>query len=400
MLALGTLAQTVTCALLYGIPFLLPYLRRTAHLSLAQAGTVAAAPALGLVATLVLWGVVADRRGERAVITAGVALTGVVALAAALSHGVVLLTVALAVMGACGASPNAASGRLVMGWFPVQQRGLAMGIRQMGQPLGVATAALLLPPLAEAGGIRLALGVPALLCLVVAAAVGALVRDPPAGSGGRAARGAGREPAGSPYRTATLWRVHAASGLLVVPQFATAVFAADYLVSERGWDAGAAGRVLAVVAVAGALGRLGVGRWSDIAGSRIGPMRRIALLSAVTMLLVGFAAGLRSWLLLPALAAASIVSVADNGLGFTATAELAGRSWSGRALGVQNTSQNVAAFATGPLVGALAGARGYGIAFGTCAVLPVLAAAVAPVAGERAARTAQEAREAQQPATG
>jgi hypothetical protein len=30
-------------------------------------------------------------------------------------------------------------------------------------------------------------------------------------------------------------------------------------------------------------------------------------------------------------------SVSDNGLGFTATAELAGRAWSGRGLGVQNT---------------------------------------------------------------
>ncbi|MHB8273344.1 MAG: hypothetical protein ACYDC9_01015 [Dermatophilaceae bacterium] len=42
-----------------------------------------------------------------------------------------------------------------------------------------------------------------------------------------------------------------------------------------------------------------------------------------------------------------------------ATAELVGRAWSGRALGVQNTMQNVAAFATAPLVGALAGSFGF-----------------------------------------
>ncbi len=380
MLSLGTLAQTVTCALLYGIPFLVPYLRRTAHLSLVEAGTLAAAPSFGLVATLVLWGVAADRRGERVVLIVGVALTGFAALVAAAARGTVLLGVALAVMGACGASPNAASGRLVMGWFPAAERGLAMGVRQMGQPLGVATAALLLPPLAETGGTRLALGVPAALCLVVAAALGALVRDPPARS--PAAGTSPPAPVRSPYRTPTLWRVHAASGLLVVPQFATAVFGAEYLVSQRGWEATSAGRALAVVALVGALGRLVVGRWSDVVGSRLRPMRQIAVLSALTMALVGWAAAAGSWLLLPALAAASVVSVADNGLGFTATAELAGRDWAGRALGVQNTSQNLAAFATGPLVGALAGARGFGAAFAACALFPLLGAVAAPVAHE------------------
>jgi sugar phosphate permease len=35
------------------------------------------------------------------------------------------------------ASSNSASGRLVVGWFPPERRGLAMGIRQTAQPLGV-----------------------------------------------------------------------------------------------------------------------------------------------------------------------------------------------------------------------------------------------------------------------
>jgi MFS family permease len=89
-----------------------------------------------------------------------------------------------------------------------------------------------------------------------------------------------------------------------------------------------------------------------------------------------------------ALAVASIVSVSDNGLGFTATAELAGRAWSGRALGVQNTMQNVAAFATAPLVGLLAGSYGFGWAFAAVAVFPALGAWLTPVKGERQARSA------------
>jgi MFS family permease len=136
------------------------------------------------------------------------------------------------------------------------------------------------------------------------------------------------------------------------------------------------------VALGGALGRLGVGRWSDHVGSRLRPMRQVALLSAATMLLVALAVLSQSWLVLLALGTASVVSVTDNGLGFTATAELAGTDWSGRALGTQNTAQYLVAFGTGPLVGALAGSRGFGFAFAACAAFPLLGALVTPVRHE------------------
>jgi sugar phosphate permease len=392
MLGLGTAAQTVASTLMFGLPFLLPTLRRTDGLSLAEAGALAAAPSVGLVLTLILWGTLADRYGERAVLATGLTLTGTIALASTTATQPTARGFAFALIGAAGASVNAASGRLVMGWFGVRQRGVAMGVRQMGQPLGVAAAALVMPPLAQTHGLGAALAVPALACLVVALLIAVWARDPAprsaawarsAASGGSAAADASPvAAAASPYRRPTLWRVHAASSLLVVPQFATATFSAEYLVSGRHWDGSDAGRLLAAVAVVGALGRLGAGRWSDLVGSRLRPMRQVAVLSAVTMVLVGVAVHDGSWLVLAALAVASVVSVSDNGLGFTATAELAGRAWSGRALGVQNTAQNLAAFATGPLIGALAGARGFAVAFGACAAFPLLGAWATPVHAE------------------
>ena len=382
MLALGTTAQAVASSLMFGLPFLLPYLRRTEGLTLAQGGALVAAPSLGMVVTLIAWGAFADRYGERLAIALGLGLTGVLGLGAALVSGLGGRAVLFALVGAAGASVNSASGRLVMGWFGAHQRGLAMGIRQTGLPLGIAFAGALLPPLAGWGGLRLALAVPAASCLVVTAAVVLFAADPPH------QRVAEHTRPRSPYRALILWRLHAASALLVVPQFATAAFSAEYLVSERGWDATTAGQLLAVVAVGGAAGRMASGRWSDIAGSRLAPMRVIALTACVSMLVLALTASTGTALVVLALAVASIVSVSDNGLGFTATAELAGRAWSGRALGVQNTMQNVAAFATAPLVGALAGSFGFPWAFAAVAVFPVLGAWLTPVAGERRARSA------------
>lgn len=385
MLALGTTAQAVATTLLFGLPFLLPYLRRTEGLTLTQGGALVVAPSLGMVVTLIAWGAFADRYGERLAIVIGLGLTGVLGLGAAAVGSLTGRAVLFALVGAAGASVNSASGRLVMGWFGAHQRGLAMGIRQTGQPLGIAMAAALLPSLARWGGLRLALAVPAIICLAVTAAVVLFAADPPQ------QKVADSASSRSPYRTPLLWRVHAASSLLVVPQFATLAFSAEYLVSQRGWDATTAGQLLAVVAVGGAAGRMASGHWSDIAGSRLGPMRVIALASFVSMLILAMTASTGVSLVVLALAVASIVSVSDNGLGFTATAELAGRAWSGRALGVQNTMQNVAAFATAPLVGALAGWFGFAWAFAAVAVFPMLGALLTPVAGERGARRSGDA---------
>jgi MFS family permease len=189
----------------------------------------------------------------------------------------------------------------------------------------------------------------------------------------------------SPYRRPTLWRVHAASSLLVVPQFAMASFSAEYLVLERGWDVTTAGQLMAVVAIGGAAGRMAAGHWSDVVGSRLAPMRLVAFAACGSMLLVAAAASTEVSLVVLAMAVASIVSVSDNGLGFTATAELAGRAWSGRALGTQNTMQNLAGFATPPLVGAIAGSFGFGWAFAAVAIFPALGAWLIPVNDEQRA---------------
>ena len=90
-----------------------------------------------------------DRVGERIVLTVGSALTAAAAYAAASVHSMVWSACILFLGGMAAASCNGAGGRLVSGWFPPDQRGLAMGIRQTAQPLGIALGALVIPELAE-----------------------------------------------------------------------------------------------------------------------------------------------------------------------------------------------------------------------------------------------------------
>ena len=371
-LAAGTIALTAGCTFQYGLAYLIPALR--AHgLSLEQAGILVACPTAGLLLTLVAWGAAADRFGERLVLASGLAGAGVILLAATQAHSTAALGACLVAAGAAGGSVYAASGRLILGWFAASQRGLAMGIRQSAQPLGGAVAAITLPTLAARG---LAAGLTFLgtFCLAAVLLVIVVVRDPV-----HQARG-GAQRDGSPYRAPALWRLHAASALLVVPQFTVATFALVFLVTARHWPATAAGALLAVTAAAGAASRLAAGYWSDRAGSRMRPMRALALAITAALVALAAAAAATSALAVPALLAAAVLAVSTNGLAFTAVAEYAGPQWAGRALGIQNTGQNLMAAATPPAVAALIAANGYPAAFAAAAVLPLAAAALVPVA--------------------
>jgi sugar phosphate permease len=381
ILALGLAAQAATCSFIYGLPFLVPQLRAAEHLSLAGAGIVVSAPTVGLLLTLIAWGAAADRFGERVVITIGLAGCGVLVAVAALTHtGLTAFVVLLGLAGASGASVNAASGRVVLGWFKARERGVAMSIRQTAQPLGVAIAAISLPLLARNGSFRTALLLPAVLCVVCAVLVLVFVVDPVRPPGTPGVR------AVSPYRTPTLWRVHGASAMLVVPQFAVSAFGLEYLVSRQQWAAAAAGGFMAAIQVAGAVGRLGSGYWSDRVGSRLRPMRQLAVASAAVMLLAALGDRTAPWLVVVAIALAAVITVADNGLGYTATAELAGSAWAGRALGAQNTGQNVTAALTPPVLGLVIGAGGYATAFACAAICPLLAIVLTPVSAEKSFR--------------
>ncbi|NTY60828.1 MFS transporter [Mycolicibacterium sphagni] len=375
MLAIALFATLSANVFINGAAFLIPTLHTTMGLDLAKAGLVSATPSFGMVFTLLLWGYVVDRVGERFVLSVGSALTAAAALAAASSHSLFLVGVFLFLGGMAAASSNSASGRLVVGWFPPHQRGLVMGIRQTAQPLGVAVGALVIPRLAQTHGVGLALLFPAVICAVAAAVCAVAVADPP-----RPPRAeAPAEHLANPYRGSTvLWRIHAVSVLLVVPQCVVWTFTLVWLIADRGWSAESAGVLVMIAQVLGALGRIAAGRWSDAMGLRLRPIRMIAAAAAVSMLTLALTDALHSPLSIAVMVAASVITVVDNGLAFTAIAEIAGPFWSGRALGAQNTSQLFACGVAPPLFGALIGVVGYPVAFAVCALFPVVALPLVP----------------------
>ncbi len=380
MLAVALFATTSANVFINGAAFLIPTLHTERGIDLAAAGLLSSMPSFGLVITLIAWGYVVDRIGERIVLTLGSVLIAAAAFAAASVESLFAVGAFLLLGGMAAASSNSASGRLVVGWFPPEQRGLVMGIRQTATPLGVGLGALVIPRLAESNGIAVALLFPAVVCAVAAVVCAVAVIDPP-----RPPRSeAPAEHLANPYRSSSmLARIHAVSVLLVVPQAVLWTFALAWLMTDRGWSAASAGALVTVAQVLGAAGRIAAGRWSDLVGSRLRPIRTIALAAAAAMGLLALTDWLNSPISVALMIIASVITVSDNGLAFTAIAEIAGPFWSGRALGAQNTTQHLASAASAPLFGGLIGVAGYPVAFAVSALLPLIAIPVVPVEDSR-----------------
>lgn len=404
VLAVATFVAASGSAFVIGVGFLLPYLTSEMGLSLSRAGVLVAMPSVGMALTLIAWGWLVDRTSEKLVLVTGSSAAAAALTAVLFTNSFGAMAAFLLLTGAATASGNSASGRLVVGWFPPRRRGLAMGIRQMSQPAGAAIAAMTMPLLAQSYGLAAAFAMPLAMAVVSAVAAFVVVTDPPAPP---PVPRMTAEPANlvpirdaptdaptdtptdaadrSPYRGADyLQRIHGVSVLLVLPQGMLQAFLLAWLVLGHGWSAVSAGIVVTVSQILGAVARITAGWVSDRVGSRMAPIRGVAI--AVTAGLAGLAAaeafGAPGAVAVTLGVAATVLSVSDNGLAFTAVAEYAGPRWSGRALGVQNTAQFVTISASTPVIAVVIEHLGYWPVFAGAAVIAAVAIPLVPRADQ------------------
>jgi sugar phosphate permease len=387
VLAAGSGATAALAAVQGGLPALGPAIQDAFGLSLVEVTVVFTAFALGTVATLLAWGVLADRIGERLVIAGGLSAGALLMAAVAASDGYLALVGGVALAGASGSSAIAASGRAVFGWFPRDERGLALGLRQTAVPVGAAAASFSLPPLAAAVSLDAALYALAGAMLLAAIAAGIWLREGPP-------RESAAPPAPDAVRDPRIWRLSAASSLMIVGQVGITSLLVLYLYGERGWSAAEAALALGGIQVGAALARVAAGRWSDVRDERIAPFRRLAAIAGGLLLAAAALAPAPAFVAVPVLLAGGVAAMSWNGLSFTAAAEISGRRQAGTAMGIQNTAMRVVAAGVPVALGALAAVVSWPVAFAVMGATPLLARAVLTplVADERRRRHERLAR--------
>ena len=179
--ALGftTLCQAAANVLSAAFGPIAPFLQKDFQISRAEVGLISAAMSLTAAPSAMFGGRAADRVGERRVLILSGLVTAFAAVAISRSGGYWSLVASCLLLGLGNGIQNPAGSAAIMRWFPPRQRGVAMGIRQTGVPLGGILAASLAPVLALTYGWRAVYIFGGLVAFVGATLIFIAYYDPP-----------------------------------------------------------------------------------------------------------------------------------------------------------------------------------------------------------------------------
>jgi MFS family permease len=365
-------AQAAVSLVGFGLPAIGPDIQAEYDLSLAALGAALTANLLGSGVFLIPAGIVVDRYGSRVPLVAGTVLGSAGLAAAAFAPSFPILLVALFVSGVGSAIvPTAGFGALFRAYGP-ERRAWALGIRQMAVPLGGTIAAVILPLLVSADGVRLAL----LFCAGAVLLLGAIFAHVAEGS-----PPAHERPRIEVHR---LVRAPGMIRLLVVAAFYIVVLQAVLVftvpaVRDAGFSAFVAGATFFVLNVTAGVARVVLGRIADGGG---GARRSRTIVEAGAVAAGGaaiFALALHAGtaLVVCAMIVFAFGALGWNGLVYVSAGEKAPPALAAQAVAIAATLIFVLSSVCTPPMGALAERVGWNAFWLVCAGLSAAGAVVA-----------------------
>lgn len=266
-LGLATLSQTGMSFVQQGIVIMGVFFASLYSLTLAQMGLVTTAMSLGVMTSMVVMGAVADRVGPRRLLFFAAAAMAALSLLLLMVSGFYPLLVLLFAMGVLLAAVPASGTKAVFTAFWDRPRGMVMGIRQTGVPLGALLAASLLPRLAQSShGLRPMFWLFAVELLLVGWLFSLVMRSPAPIKTDQPRVRVDKDLLGR------IWRPALVSSLMVSGQYLLLGFSLSDLHQLHHVGLAIGGMVLAASQLGGGLGRVVTGLVSDRLGGRRPPV--------------------------------------------------------------------------------------------------------------------------------
>lgn len=385
MLSLALLAQIAVSLVVQGVPTLAPFLQADLALTRAQVGMFNSALMGGALVAMFAAGWVVDVKGERAALVWGNVVVGLFCMMVVGTHTFITALVVLFCAGIGGAFPTPAGSKTVMAWFPIQKRGLAMGVRQTGIPLGGALAAATLPFIAHAAGWRMAVVVGGLACFASAALCQWLYRAPEV-----VLRTTSVQQPLSRFRdflSREVVLLGLSGAFATLGQFTLVTYLAIYLKETQGIAVTTSASLLVLAQVAGAAGRV---LWGVASDRLFGHRRRPALLLPIGLSALGALAlgwlphGTPLWVIAALVTAQAFCALGWHGNWIALVAEVAGPERQGRTVGVAMSLMYPGIIVLPPLFGLYVDStHSWPGAWTGLAVLLLLATALILPVGER-----------------
>jgi MFS family permease len=335
VLGLFTVSMVAASLLIVAIGTMLPYVAQAFPHERAHISLLVTAFFIGGTLLTAASGAATDRFGDKAVlITCGI-LMGVALIAGAAFPSFVWLALCMFVYGLGYAGINPVGSHAILFFFKPEERGLAMGVRQMGVPMGGVAGAIVISTAAEYLGYRGALIATGIIVLVVTLGAAALYREPPQLYGEPVRAGVLLKDMLQIAREPRLLLITITCMILFAAQVALMAFFPWTLVNEVHVSAGFAALVFVVSQFAAAVGRLVWGWLSDrvFHGGRVLPLAITCVLCALGALAVSDVRGMP----IAALAGVAVLlgAAAEGwfGVAIVAMAEVGGKELAGSALG-------------------------------------------------------------------
>lgn len=356
MLSIALLAQITVSIVTQGVPILAPFLQSDLGLTRGQVGLFNSAIMAGSLTSMFASGWVVDVKGERAALMWGNFIVGTFCLTVAATQGFLTALLALFAAGIGASFPTPAGSRAVMMWFPVAKRGVAMGVRQTGIPVGGALAAATLPAIAVTAGWRIAVVVSGAVCFLSMAVCWFFYRSPDGATAGAAHgkpsdRGRLRD-----ILTKDILLLGLAGALLPLGQFALITYLALYLKETQNIPITTTATLLVGAQIAGAAGRILWGLWSDrwFRQHRKPALVWASVFSTAGSLVLGWLPpGVPLWLIGLVVLMYAFNTIGWHGSWIAMLAEIAGPTKQGRTLGMAMTIMYPGIITFPPLFGLL-----------------------------------------------
>lgn len=335
ILGLFTASMIAASLIVVAVGTLLPYIATAFPHDRAHLSILVTALLLGCALTNAVSGVATDRFGDKRVLIACGTIMGASLMLSAAVPSFTWVALWFVVYGMGFAAINPVGSHAILFFFKPEERGLAMGVRQMGMPLGGVAGAIIISTAAAYSGYRGALLVTGALVLAVTLASAALYREP-------------SQLHGEPVRAGVLFKdmllMARRPRLLLITLVCIILFAGQValmgffpwtLVNQAHVSAGLAAMIFVVAQFSAAAGRLAWGWASDrlFHGARVMPLAITCVLTAIAAMAV---AGVGSVPIEAVTGIAVLLGLSTEGwfgVAIVAIAEVGGEEHAGAALG-------------------------------------------------------------------
>ncbi|MGE7766938.1 MFS transporter [Peribacillus sp. NPDC096540] len=259
----ATLSQTAATFVTYGMGPIATFYQIEWNLTPLQTGFIVSAVNIGPMFSMLVFGYLMDKKGEKQIIGWGTIILGVSALTLVFVNNYIVLLLLLLLVGIWYGSAQTGGSTAIVKWFPNKHRGLALGIRQTGIPIGGALASVILSYTYNHFNLSVTHVVQGVVAIIGGLLFLLFYHEPERTSATKAKSGSFKEKMNAIKNNKELYPVYIVGIVMMSLQMIIIAHFMSYLHQEGSYSLTEAGKYLSLVLIGGMIGRVVIAWLSD-----------------------------------------------------------------------------------------------------------------------------------------